>query len=382
MGYSVTDVCAGNSFENLRSFALRHEKLVLFGAEKNGEYISHFLNFAEFPAECFVDNNPATIGSELNGLQIKSVNILLDQQYGIVVTSERYADPILMQLDGMGIGRDRIHVLSQGELQRLFDKESQWPAYIVKNYYSNYYKDYFKKNDINVEAAYLAKKIYKFPNVFLQPIDYQISFFSEIVDYVLPAMCEDYSMLVEGPGEYGSVVVKPEDVVFDCGANIGLFSMLAAAKGGRVYAFEPVPSVFQHLDKAKEIYSDIHISDYALSDKTGIVKIALSNGTNTANSFVLPVSDMFIEVNTISIDEFVSCHQLERVDFIKADIEGAERLMLAGAVETLKKFAPKLSVCTYHLPDDKEVLEAIIMAANSNYIVEHRWQKLYAYVPE
>lgn len=382
MGYSVTDACAGNRSTNLCSFAQQHKKLVLFGAGKNGEYISHFLNFAGIPAECFVDNNHARIGSDLNCLPIKSVNLLQNQQYGIVITSELYAEPILAQLDGMGIGRDKIHVLSQRELQLLFDKEPEWPAYIVQNYYNNYYKDYFSKMEINVEAAYLIKNLYKFPNVFLQKTDYQISFFSEIVDYVLPAMCEDYSMLVEGPGEYGYVDVKPGDVVFDCGANIGLFSMLAAAKGARVYAFEPVPAVFQHLDKAKEIYPDIQLFDYALSDKTGIVKIALSNGTNTANSFVLPVSDMFIEVNTISIDEFVSRYQIESVDFIKADIEGAERFMLAGATETLKKFAPKLSICTYHLPDDKEVLEAIIKAANPNYIIEHKWQKLYAHVPK
>ena len=73
---------------------------------------------------------------------------------------------------------------------------------------------------------------------------------------------------------------------------------------------------------------------------------------------------------------------LERVDFIKADIEGAERLMLKGAQETLRRFAPKLSICTYHLPDDKEVLEALIKQANPHYVIEHRWQKLYAHVPE
>ena len=56
--------------------------------------------------------------------------------------------------------------------------------------------------------------------------------------------------------------------------------------------------------------------------------------------------------------------------------------MLAGAQETLRRFAPKLAICTYHLPDDKEVLEGLIKQANPDYIVTHRWKKLYAYVPE
>lgn len=68
------------------------------------------------------------------------------------------------------------------------------------------------------------------------------------------------------------------------------------------------------------------------------------------------------------------------MDFIKADIEGAERDMLTGAMETLRIHAPKLAICTYHLPDDPEILENIIRTANPAYTVKHRWKKLYAWV--
>ncbi|GHS89510.1 hypothetical protein AGMMS49957_12890 [Synergistales bacterium] len=43
---------------------------------------------------------------------------------------------------------------------------------------------------------------------------------------------------------------------------------------------------------------------------------------------------------------------MERMEFIKTDIEGYERHMLKGAAKTLKRFAPKLALCTYRLPDD------------------------------
>lgn len=382
MVYSATDTCDANSSADVRSFIGKHRQVALFGAGKNGEFISHFLKFAGLAAACFVDNNPARIGQSLNGIPIESADILLKNRYGVVITSELHADAILAQLLDMGIRREDVHVLRLWEFQQFFDTEPDWPAYIISHHFIETYRRYFAERGIDCSGAYLEGNGYSFPNPFLQPLDYQISFFSEIVDYVLPSMCEDYSMLVEGTGEYGPVQINRGDVVFDCGANIGLFSMLSSAKGAKVYAFEPVPGVIRHLERAKEIHPSIEIIREALSDHSGKARISLSNGANTGNSLVLPAGEHSIEITTTSVDEFVARHELERIDFIKADIEGAERLMLAGATDTLKKFSPKLSICTYHLADDKEVLEKIIKDANPDYVIEHKWQKLYAHVPE
>jgi hypothetical protein len=68
------------------------------------------------------------------------------------------------------------------------------------------------------------------------------------------------------------------------------------------------------------------------------------------------------------------------VDFIKADMEGAERDMLKGATNVLKTFALKPAICTCHLPDDSEVLENIIKEANPAYTVVHLRHKLFAAV--
>jgi len=46
----------------------------------------------------------------------------------------------------------------------------------------------------------------------------------------------------------------------------------------------------------------------------------------------------------------------------------------------LKTYAPKLAICTYHLPDDKEVLTKLILQANPDYKIKYAWKKLYAWI--
>lgn len=86
------------------------------------------------------------------------------------------------------------------------------------------------------------------------------------------------------------------------------------------------------------------------------------------------------EIEAITLDQFVEMNHISKLDFIKADIEGAERLLLAGAKEVLQKFAPKLAICTYHYPEDPALLSFMIKQANPNYIIEKAYGKLYAYV--
>ena len=86
-------------------------------------------------------------------------------------------------------------------------------------------------------------------------------------------------------------------------------------------------------------------------------------------------------VVTTTLDEFVKEQKLDKVDFIKSDIEGYERYMLMGAQETLRRFAPKLALCTYHLPDDPAVMSALIRQANPAYNIVLKSKKLYASVP-
>ncbi|MCP5112307.1 MAG: hypothetical protein GY953_15895, partial [bacterium] len=63
----------------------------------------------------------------------------------------------------------------------------------------------------------------------------------------------------------------------------------------------------------------------------------------------------------------VEDHHLDRVDFIKMDIEGAEQEALRGATGTPLRFRPRLAIASYHREDDFEAIPAIIRGGSADY---------------
>ncbi|MDR1741014.1 MAG: FkbM family methyltransferase [Synergistaceae bacterium] len=194
--------------------------------------------------------------------------------------------------------------------------------------------------------------------------------------------------LHEGP--YGlrngtvDVTVEPGDVVIDAGSWIGDFAAYASVKGANVYAFEPTAETFEYLLKTAAMNPNIHPVMAGLGDvKTQSSFFADKNNPASSGNSALATRAGSGDERTVSIttiDDFVRENGLTRVDFIKADIEGYERNMLMGARETLRRFAPKLALCTYHLLDDPEVLERIIKETNPAYRVVQKAKKLFASV--
>ena len=66
------------------------------------------------------------------------------------------------------------------------------------------------------------------------------------------------------------------------------------------------------------------------------------------------------QVEATTLDELVQRFGLSRVDYIKMDIEGAERFALEGAQETLRNFRPTLMLDSYHRPDDMRAFRSIL----------------------
>lgn len=189
---------------------------------------------------------------------------------------------------------------------------------------------------------------------------------------------------LEGPYEHGDLVLERGDVVVDIGANIGLFSIFAAKKvgaDGRVYALEPIEKTRQILSRniqENKVESIVHILPHALGDSNKEVMFTVDEEL-LGNSFKGASLENGERVQQVTLDTFVEQNNITCVDFIKADIEGAEREMLRGAEKTIKKFKPKLAICIYHLPDDPEVIEKIIRDFVPEYTIQKTDKKLFAF---
>lgn len=139
-------------------------------------------------------------------------------------------------------------------------------------------------------------------------------------------------------------------VVVDVGACLGDFTATFSefvGPGGRVYAYEPNPTVFGCLLHNMKPYPNVVISDIALGECRRWSSIAedehnigASYLTGIGQDTIYP-SGNIISILVMPLDVLGAFH---RIDFIKIDAEGYEPLVLDGAQETLKRLSPTMLI--------------------------------------
>jgi FkbM family methyltransferase len=140
-------------------------------------------------------------------------------------------------------------------------------------------------------------------------------------------------------------------IILDVGAQVGLYSMLAArhiGADGRVFAFEPSPDTVALLRR--------HLTNNAMTDRVEIVQAAVGPeegevtfymaGTHPCNTLapttVDPVKLTPVKVKAITVDGFCRQRQLKPT-ILKIDVEGWELQVLRGATEVVQD--PALTIC-------------------------------------
>lgn len=198
----------------------------------------------------------------------------------------------------------------------------------------------------------------------------RVALHSHSVDVVSVFLLDQYSY----SRGTGAVRVEPGDVVLDiggCWGDTALYFAALAGPKGKVYTFEFDPESLEilrtNLALNPQLSSRIEIVERALWDRSGETLEFVQAGRMTTVLGSGESERPMCPVSTITIDDFVEQEGLDRLDFVKMDVEGAELKVLHGAREAVQKFAPKLGIAAYHKDDDLITIPAAIGALNPDY---------------
>ena len=151
-------------------------------------------------------------------------------------------------------------------------------------------------------------------------------------------------------------LVKQGDKVIDIGANLGYYTCPLAdlvGKGGRVYAVEPVPVIFSVLKQNVGKRGNVELLNYALGEQERTIEMA---NDSVASAGYFGTGRNFVSEGELSKDAVRFTAQMkrgselfggmEKIDFIKCDIEGYERVVLPELRPLIEKFHPPVLVET------------------------------------
>lgn len=137
--------------------------------------------------------------------------------------------------------------------------------------------------------------------------------------------------------------VKPGDVVYDVGAHVGLYSVIASRLGAQVIAFEPLPRNlrFLHRHIAMNDLGNIRVIEAAVSSESG------STSFEEHGHAMGRIGKGPLTVRAVVIDELIAAGELPPPRVVKMDIEGGEFDALVGMRRVLAESRPTIFLSTH-----------------------------------
>jgi len=129
---------------------------------------------------------------------------------------------------------------------------------------------------------------------------------------------------------------KPE-FILDLGANVGLAALFFAARfpEAKIVCVEPQPETASLLRHNLSCLGDrARVVEAAVANEAGTMRLYLADEHYCAS--LMQSSNLGIAVRTVTVDEVMTESGLTRIDILKMDIEGAEKLVLAAQPEWLR----------------------------------------------
>jgi len=166
-------------------------------------------------------------------------------------------------------------------------------------------------------------------------------------------------------------------VAYDIGANIGIHTLLLSrlvGNSGQVYAFEPVPALYDRLCENVRLNASLHGArpvQLALGDRSGSAAFYTGHHAGAGHLAVSgPETGDRIVVSTSKLDEFVYRDHHAPPGSVKIDVEGAEGSVLAGAEQVLINARPILIVDLHTPAQDLAVGKSLSLAGYVAYRTE------------
>jgi len=139
-------------------------------------------------------------------------------------------------------------------------------------------------------------------------------------------------------------LIRPGDIVVDVGANFGWYTTLLAqtvGEAGRVYALEPVPTVYERLLenlRLNNLQDRVTAVQSAVADTSGIRAIHIFKNLSLACASLSELDKTGYEtvsVPAVRLDTYLYGQNIQHVDFLKCDVEGSELMVLKSCSDML-----------------------------------------------
>lgn len=132
---------------------------------------------------------------------------------------------------------------------------------------------------------------------------------------------------------------EPGQVVIDAGAAYGSYTLPALALGATVYAFEPEPTVRRDLAR--------NVAANNWQGRGHVLRLGLWDAATVVNMYDYaphwPAGTITEPFDMVRLDDWAS-GTIDRLDWLKMDIEGAEERAIRGGLETIERFKPRLVI--------------------------------------
>lgn len=242
--------------------------------------------------------------------------------------------------------------LSKRGVQQIFIFGEQPPAYSSRTGLA----DFYERNSRLLEAAFALFNDHGSKALFISRIK---SILTGNAGY----------MPISPHPDYFFPLVKPEsgDVMIDGGVSDLVGAQLSFIEGvgekGRIFGFEPIPRLCESAASQLAAYKNYKMECAGLAKETGSAFFEdLRDSSHIAQE-----NSGGVECKLTSIDDYCAINNINHVDCIKLDVEGAELEALKGAKKTIKKDKPKLIVCLYHKPQDMYEIPLFITRLEPGY---------------